>query len=218
MPKISRAFKEKGDKFYNARRRFSRAAQRNLAKAEAATGATAERYRTLARQDLEKALSTYDPKTTQKFSKPIRDLAQNLGVDLNQSRTQLKQMKAEVSSKLRETAEERSYARLESALQDTEMRRQAEARSVFNSPIGQRIIGGLVDVWKPEAIEFGKVNKAKMMQAIYDYFGVDNLADVLKKVEEELGASLYREGEQDTVYETVKLQIQNKVADNTLVA
>lgn len=219
----SHAGKEKGDTSYNARRRFVRAAQRNLDKAESMTGATAARYRNLAKQDLEKALQTYDKRTTQDFSRPIKDLAASLDVNLNQSRQQLNQTKTEVANKMRNTAVERSISRLESELQDSEVRRQAEAQSVFNSPVGQRIIGGLVDVWKSEAVEIDadgiqKVNKAKMMKAIFDYFGTDNLADVLKKVEEELGESLYQQGDKDEIYETVKLQIQNKVADNTLVA
>lgn len=219
----SHAGKVKGDTSYNARRRFTRSAQRNLEKAEATTGATAARYRNLAKQDLEKALQTYDKRTTQDFSRPIKDLAASLDVNLNQSRQQLKQTKTEVANKMRNAAVDRSISRLESELQDSEVRRQAEARSVFNSPVGQRIIGGLVDVWKSEAVEIGadgmqKVNKAKMMKAIFDYFGTDNLADVLEKVEDELGESLYRQGDKDEIYETVKLQIQNKVADNTLVA
>ena len=219
----SHAGKEKGDTSYNARRRFVRAAQRNLDKAEETTGATAARYRNLAKQDLEKALQTYDKRTNQDFSRPIKDLAASLDVNLNQSRQQLKQTKTEVATKMMNVAVDRSISRLESELQDSEVRRQAEAQSVFNSPVGQRIIGGLVDVWKSEAVEIGadgmqKVNKAKMMKAIFDYFGTDNLADVLKKVEDELGESLYRQGDRDEIYETVKLQIQNKVADNTLVA
>lgn len=221
--KSSREFKDVGDSMYNARRRFTRAAQRNLDKAEETTGSTSAHYRNLAKQDLEKALQTYDQKTTQQFSRPIRELADSLNVDLSQSRLQLKQAKTELVNRMRENAENESYGRLESVLQDSEVRRQAEAQSVFNSPVGQRIIGGLVDVWKSEAVEIGvdgkqKVNKAKMMKAIFDYFGTDNLADVLKKVEEELGESLYRQGDKDEIYETVKLQIQNKVADNTLVA
>lgn len=221
--KSSRAFKDVGDTMYNARRRFTRAAQRNLSKAEETTGATSARYRNLAKQDLEKALQTYDQRTTQDFSRPIKQLAESLNVDLSQSRMQLKRMKTEMTNRIRETVEEESFGRLEGVIQDSEVRRQAEAQSVFNSPVGQRIIGGLVDVWKSEAVEIGadgmqKVNKAKMMKAIFDYFGTDNLADVLKKVEDELGESLYRQGDKDEIYETVKLQIQNKVADNTLVA
>lgn len=207
-----------GDKFYNARRRYQRAAERNLRKAEASSGATAARYRSLAMQDLDKALSTYDKATTQEFSKPIQNLADKLGVDLSQQRRQLQARKDDSAKRLRTLAEQDSTQRLESVLKDPETRRQAEAKAVFSSDIGSRIIGGLVDVWRPVAVEAGKVNKGKMMQAIYNYFNVDNLADLLQSVEDQLGESLYKDGDMDSVYETVKLTIQNKVASNTLVA
>lgn len=214
---------ERSDANYNARRRFYRAAQRNLKKAEQATGATADRYRTLARQDLSKAIDTYDKGTTQNFAKPIQNLAEKLGVNLSFQRATLKKMSDKAASKLQEAARERSFRRLESAIDSEEVRRQEEAKSVFSSPVGHRIIGGLVDVWRDKALttdEKGrsKVDKAKMMDAIFDYFKVDNLADLLQKVEKSLGERLYSDGDTDTIYETVKLIIQSKVADNTLVA
>lgn len=210
--------KKAGDTFYNARRRYQRAAERNLRKAEASSGATAARYRSLAMQDLDKALSTYDKPTTQEFSKPIQNLADKLGVDLSQQRSQLQSMKDDRANRLRTLAEQESTQRLESALSDPETRRQAEAKALFSSDIGSRIIGGMVDVWRPVAVEGGKVNKRKMMQAIYNHFNVDNLADLLQKVEEQIGEALYKNDDMDNMYETVKLTIQNKVASNTLVA
>ena len=207
-----------GDTFYNARRRYQRAAERNLKKADQASGATAARYRNLARQDLDKALATYDQSTTQNFSKPIQNLASKLGVNLGQQRKRLQSMKGELARKLRETAASKSANRLASAVADAEARRQAEAKAVFSSGIGSRIIGGLVDVWRDKALIDGKVDKKKMMQAIFDYFKVDNLADLLSAVEKTLGERLYDEGDDETLYETVKLTLQEKVADNTLVS
>ena len=219
---MARAAKE-GDIFYNARRRYQRSAERYMKKAEQASGATAARYRNLAKQDLDKALSTYDKGTTQNFSKPIQSLANKLGVDLSRKRAQLKSMSDKSAKSLRETAEQKSTARLEGAVKDYEQRRQAEARAVFSSDVGSRIIGGLVDVWRDKAVTIGedgksKVDKKKMMQAIMDYFKVDNLADVLMQIEKQIGDVLYEGGDTDMLYETVKLTIQNKVADNTLVS
>lgn len=219
MPRASKT----GDKYYNARRRYQRAAERNMKKAEQSSGATAARYRNLAKQDLNKALATYDKSTTQNFSKPIQNLAGKLGVNLSQQRRNLKSMKDETASKLRDVAEQKSTRRLEGAVKDAEVRRQAEARAVFSSDVGSRIIGGLVDVWRDKAVTIGpdgksKVDKKKMMQAIMDYFKVDNLADVLVAIEDQIGDVLYEEGDIDTIYETAKLIIQNKVADNTLVS
>ena len=222
----SHAGKEKGDTSYNARRRFVRAAQRNLDKAEETTGATAARYRNLAKQDLEKALQTYDKRTNQDFSRPIKDLAASLDVNLKESRQQLKQTKDALITKMRNTAISKSVLRLEESLTDSDIRSEEEAKIVFGSPVGQRIVGGLVEKWREPATETyeeggelkTRINKRKMWEAIYEYFGTDSLAEILKKVEEELGESLYRQGDKDEIYETVKLQIQNKVADNTLVA
>ena len=223
---------ERSDENYNARRRFYRAAQRNLEKANRATGATADRLRSVARQDLKKALDTYDKETTQNFSKPIQNLAEKLGVNLSFQRSVLKKLSDKAARKLQESAKERSKERLVSALDDTEQRRQQEAEIVFSTNVGSRIIGGLVNVWREQAtvptIKFDrktgqkykstKVDKEKMFQAMFDYFKVDNLADLLQKVEKAIGSRLYENGDTDTMYETVKLLIQSKVADNTLVA
>lgn len=210
--------RRKGDEFYNARRRYQRAAERNMKKAEQASGATAARYRNLAKQDLQKALETYDKGTTQNFSKPIQKLANDLGVDLGEKRARMKGLKDKAAKDLQTKAVEKSTERLAGAMETSEQLRQAEARAVFSSEVGHRIIGGLVDVWRDKAVKGGKVDKEKMMKAIYDYFQVDNLADVLQKVEQSLGEILYQDADTDTIYETVKLTIQNKVADNTLVA
>lgn len=229
--KAARAHKT-GDNAYNARRRYQRSAERNLKKAEQTTGATSERYRNMAKQDLDKALSTYDPKTTQEFSKPIQNLANQLNVSLDTERNKLKQMKTASAEKARTSAiassEERNIMKTDilsnrKRLITAEEMRQAEARAVFNSEIGHRIIGGLVDVWKSEATTVtadgkAKIDKRKMMKAIYDYLGVDNMADALEKIEQQIGEQLYENIDQDNYYEVVKLTIQTKVADNTLVA
>ena len=214
---MSRA-RKKGDEFYNARRRYQRAAERNLKKAEQSTGATAARYRNLAKQDLNKALATYEKGTTQNFSKPIQRLAGNLGVNLSDKRARLNSLKDKTAKDLQEKAVSKSTERLAGAMDTAEALRQAEAQAVFNSEVGHRIIGGLVDVWRDKAVKGGKIDKEKMMKAIFDYFKVDNLADLLQKVENALGEILYNDADTDTIYETVKLTIQNKVADNTLVA
>lgn len=220
-----------GDKYNTARKRFIRSAQRNLKKAEQSSGITADKYRTIAATDLQKALDTYDQSTTQNYRKEIKQLASALDVDLEQLRKQLKDMKSNTASRLRNLAEKQSTERLVENLDDTETLRQAEAKAVFSSDVGSRIIGGLVDIWKDKAsyvvTKFDKegkpykkteVDKKKMFDAIYDYLGVDNLADALQKMEQAIGDKLYGDGETDTIYETVKLVIQSKVADNTLVA
>lgn len=212
---MARRFKPVSDNAYNARRRYYRSAQRNLEKAESSSGASAARYRALARQDLEDALKTYDadaPK--QKISKPIRELAGKFGIDLEGQRGEF----IASTFRQRQHAVRESFGVLEGSLQDEEIRRQREARALFaNSKIGRRVIGGLVDVWREAATDddTGMVDKSLILPALFDYFEVDNLADMIEKVEKMIGSALYADEDSDAVYEAVKILIQIKTADNT---
>ncbi len=219
---------KKGDVSTNARKRYYRASERYLKKAEESSGATASRYRQLARQNFEDALATYDPANTQKYSKPIQRLAGEFGYDLEKRRELPKDgtfLDRELERrKLRQTQAIGESSRVkESSLADESTRREREAQTLFrSSEIGRRIIGGYVDVWRDEATVIDevtgerKVDTRRIFSALYKYFGVDNLADLVEKVENEIGETLYRMGDDDEIYEVVKLQIQNKVIDNTL--
>ena len=221
--KVARARKA-GDDAYNARRRYQRSAQRNLRKAEQSTGATAARYRQLAREDLSNAIDTYEQGTTQNFNKTISGLADRLGVDLQQQRRRMQSMREDTAQRVRSSAisEQKSSTRLIANMGDAEALRQAEARMILNSKAGHRIIGGLVDVWKEEATittEDGmKVDNRKIIPALFDYFQVDNLADMLEKVEEMIGESLYADVDSDSMYEAVKITLQKHVVMNTIAA
>lgn len=209
-----------GDKAYNARRRYQRSAERNIKKAEQSSGATAARYRQLARDDLDKAMETYEQGTTQNFNKKITNLADRLGVDLQQQRRRMQSMRKGAHDKLRESAisEEKSRTRLVANIEDDEARRQAEARQILNSKVGSRIIGGLVDVWKDEATvstdEGLEVDNRKILPALFDYFNVDNLADMLEKVEQIIGDKLYGDEDSYAMYEAVKVMLQKHTAMN----
>lgn len=214
--------KKAGDASYNARRRYYRAAERNLKKSEQTSGAESARYRELARQDFENALDTYDPTNTQKYNKPMQRLANEFGVDLESRRSGLSSVDTRKIEKQR-TRQKRAISEsenvLESNLSDEIYRSEREARAIFNSPIGSRILGGLVDVWRDKAVdESGKVDKSKIIPAILDYFNVDNLSSVIEKLEGMLGELLYKNPDRESIYESVKIIIQTKVADNTLVA
>lgn len=208
-----------GDTFYNARRRYQRSAERYMKQANQSTGATAARYRELAKRELNNALSTYDQSTTQNYNKPIQNLANQLGVDLSVKRQELQAMKKETATKRRERAKDKSSERLVSNVKDPEQMREQEAKAVFNTSIGSRIIGGLVGIWEDKAKDArGKYDKKKIFAAIFDYFKVSKFADLLQKIEDALGDVLYNGSDSEVMYETVKLTIQNRVADNTLVA
>ena len=78
--------RKKGDDSTNARKRYYRASERYLKKAESTSGATSQKYRALARDSFDKALSTYEATNTQRFSAPMRRLASEFGVDLEKIR------------------------------------------------------------------------------------------------------------------------------------
>ena len=206
------------DDVYNARRRFARAAERNLQKSKETSGATSERYRQLARQNLESAINLYDSSSLNKKSaQRIRQAAGELGIDLESA-------KANTGRSNKLDAMSRSFNTLEGTLSDVSFRREQEARALLNDDrIGSRILGGLVDVWREAAtVEddtgMAHIDNSKIMPVLFDYFGVDNLADMLDKLEASIGSELYdMRGDADNIYEHVKVQIQNKVLENTLV-
>lgn len=209
-----------GDIATNARKRYYRSAERNLKKAEQSAGATASRYRALARQDFEDALSTYDSGTTQHYSKPIQRLANEFGYDLESGRKN----RLSGDSQRRREIIARSEQAKESSLSDINVRREREARSILNNTkLGRRIMGGTVDIWRDAATyideyENLKIDSTKIMPALFEYFEVDNVADLVDKIEEIAGEDLYADDESDRKYENVKLTLQTYVAENALVA
>ena len=225
--KAARARKA-GDVSTNARKRYYRASERYLKQAEKSSGSTAARYRQLARQSFEDALATYDPANTQKYSKPIQRLAAEFGYDL-EKRRELPTDSAEAERTIERRRSRQQYVigesrfYKESALKDVGTRREREAQALFkSSEIGRRIIGGYVDVWRDEAVTIDeitgerKIDTRQIFKALFKYFDVDNLADLVEKVENEIGEVLYEMENADEIYEVVKLSIQNKVLDNTL--
>lgn len=202
-----------GDIATNARKRYYRAAERYLKQANQSSGASAGRYRELARQKLEDAIGTYAKKTTQAFSKPIQRLADQLGIDLQSKREQLKaksDSKAEKQQTKLIESSERALAGVE--FTDEEMR-EMQARAIINSPIGKRIIGGTVDIWRDAATVVGNdgqysIDKTKILPALFEHYEVDNLADLIEAIENEVGETLYSEPDSDEMYETVKLTLQ----------
>lgn len=218
-----------GDESTIARKRYYRASERYLKKAEESSGNTAARYRQLAKQSFENALATYDPSNTQRYSKPIQRLAGEFGYDLEAERRlsgdnlealELLERKRERQQRIIRT----SIDVKESSLKDPVARREQEARALFkNSEIARRVIGGYEDVWKPVATyidENGerKINTSKIFPALFEHFNVSNLPELLDKVEQIAGEDLYKMGDTETIYETVKLRITLNTLSNDLVA
>lgn len=231
---MARKRKPTGDDATNARKRFYRAAERKLKESERAVGATAERLRYLARQDLKSAMNTYSKNTTQAFSKPIQALAAKLGVNLSEERQKIKQRSDKQAEKVRSEAirldkSSRSAKRLEGNLANVSARRESEARAIFNSPIGKRILGGTVDIWRDEATAYkidpvtgeptAYIDKRKIFPALFRHFQVDNLADLIDAVENAIGAALYADDKNEAMYETVKILLQSHImSDNSVIS
>lgn len=220
---MPRAKRPTGDTAYNARRRYYRSAERYLKQAQQTTGATAARYRALAQSRLNEAINTYSGSTTQDFAKPIQRLANELGVDLNKERQIIKSRTEKQEQEIRGRAidEARSRTALESASQDIATRREAEARTILNSPIGKRIIGGTVEIWQDEATvtdDYGssKIDKRKILPALFDFFKVvtGKLADLLDRIETIVGDLLYHSPDEEAFYESAKITIQQYVRGN----
>lgn len=208
---VSRARKA-GDDAYNARRRFTRSAERYLKKAGETTGETAQRYRELARQNFENAVSTYSDETKQDFSSSVKRLANEFGVDLEGQRGEWITKK---TSTQRQKVIEKSYTQLEGTLSPEigpDIRAEFEAKAIVNDKeIGKRIWGGLSDVW-------GDVAASEREQKIFDYFGVNSWSEVVEKIEKKIGDDLYDKSDSAEWYKSVKLELQKMVKEGTLVS
>ena len=220
--------KRAGDEATKARKRYYRAAERYLDKSKTTSGATASKYRQLAKQNFEDALSTYQPTNKQRFSQPMQFLANEFGFDLSRYMSKIMSMpqtkRENMAKKARETISE-SASVLESRNKTADIRRQREARALLsNDVIGSRIMGGFVDIWKDEAVIEDpktmtlKVDNSKIMSKIFEFFDVDTEADLIDKIEEIVGDRLYAEDSNSENYDTVKLIIQNTVVERILAA
>ena len=202
-----------GDIATNARKRYYRAAERYMKQANESSGSTAARYRELARQNLDDAVKTYSQKTTQAFSKPIQKLADQLGINLQEKRSQLKGKSESKAERQQSELIRKSERKLASATPTIDEMREMEARAIINSPIGKRIIGGTVDIWRDAATFVGEdgqytIDKTRILPALFEYYEVDNLADLIEAIESEVGETLYSAPDSDEMYETVKLTLQ----------
>ena len=173
--KIPRAPKA-ADEMRNARRRFSRQAERYVNEARNAEGALRTRYENLARDALRDAISTYSEGfPASRYGKDIKELLNTLG---------------DVKAHPRKSAEQlirESYTQLRGARTADAARRAKEARAIMNSPVGSRIYGATVDIWK---------GAPDINQALMDYFEVDDMMGVIEKFEQEFSDDLYKDIEQ----------------------
>ncbi len=204
---------------YNARRRYARAGVKYLKQSKESSGATAARYKQLAKRQYEAALKTYGDKPPQKISANIQELQSEFEPNRDITKT------GGIKTQNRQAYIEQSFFSLQSSMADENVRREQEARTLLNDDvIGSRILGGLVDVWKEKATiidknGMSKIDNKRIVPALLDYFNVDNLADMVDKLEDSIGSSLYDlKGNLEDIYENVRILIAEKVRDNTLIS
>lgn len=203
------------DAAYNAQRRYRRSAIRHLDRSEQMSGAAAARERQLAKTNYEAALVISAGKDLSRRSAEIKRLAAEFGYEEPTNQRTAR----------RDDYISQSRFALEGNLADESVRREQEARALLNDDtIGSRILGGLVEVWKKPATVtddngMDKIDNRKIVPALLDYFKVDSLADMIDKLEETLGSSLYDlKGDLSDIYEYVRTTLATKVRENTLVA
>lgn len=196
--------KRKGDSVYNARRRYTRKAERFMKQADSSYGASRERYIVLAKREAEKALSTYDKEPSfQKLSKGLQRIA--LETDAQFSKP--------ANDAQRQKLISRSRRALESNIQD---RREYEGRAIMSSSIGSRIIASLELIWRDYASinsETGKteIDWSAAEKAIFEHMSQQTgkpITDWLGVIEafeknSEIGADLYKDPKNDLRYDAV---------------
>lgn len=196
----------RSDDIYNARRRYRRQAERFQAKARESTGITRARYEAQARNSIMNAMMTYQGG---KARGRVATIASELGVTQESLvvRAGLRGAQAGRSQRLSESQVSRLVQKSMSALagkgEPDEDRMAREILSVDN--IGSRFYGGLIDVWGTD-----EESRRHPNQAILEYFGADNLMQVLEELED-AGIDIYTPNLNDDQYKSVQLKIQEYV-------
>ena len=182
-----------GDETYNARKRYTRQAERYLKQASQSAGEDAARKRALAKTAFENALALYDAKSNQRVSKPVAKLAAEFGIDLTQRDIKKSYISTDEQRRQRVTAESKSWR--VGAQTDPEQRRQFEAVNLMRNPtVSRRFFAATQDIWREKAVKYdpelgaNRIDPSKIYQVLFEHYGVDNLADLMDKVAADLGA------------------------------
>lgn len=196
--------RRKGDSAYNARRRYTRKAERYMKQADSSYGASRERYIELAKREAEKALSTYEKEPSfQKLSKGLQRVALETNAQFTKPANDAQRQKL-IS---------RSKRSLESNVKD---RREYEGRAIMSSSVGSRIIAALEPIWRDYASinpETGKteIDWSAASKAIFEHMSqqagklINDWLGVIEAFEQnpEIGADLYKDPKNDIRYDAV---------------
>lgn len=194
---MARARRKTGDDATNARKRYTREANRYLRQADNSSSPEVQaRYKELARISAEKALGTFQ-KTIDisKMRKDLQDVVIRTGVDFapddkrrETTRSRLIEDKVSKKSLYRKNKEER---------------RDYEARSLLNTHVGNRIIGSLSEKWQ-DAIDLdGNLDRDEMERLIFDFLGVSDWMSAIERFEKVFGEELYAEPKNTFRYDNI---------------
>lgn len=182
---------KRGDYAYNARRRYTRRAEKLYKQADKATGETAERLRGQAEVNLKDAVRLYENERDRaKFEAKMKT---KYGVDLTNVKAANPAQRAQLMNE--------SYDALRGAT------RERMVKEIMNGPAGKRIMASTADIWK-KAIKTNEngervVDMDMAYRLIMKHFGVDSMADVIDIYEDELGEDLYSDPESEERYREV---------------
>lgn len=192
-----------GDTAYNARRRYSREAQRYMERADSTTNENErERLTYLAKQSAEKAMATYEKKPSfAKLPKGLKEVALRTGAEFS-----------ELSERSISMLVKNSTRALEGEITD---RRSYEGKAIMRSNAGSRIMAALEPIWSEFSYvdEDGKRHidwksaEAEIFSRLSDETGKE-ITDWLGVVEAfqdnpQIGKDLYADLENDQRYDSI---------------
>lgn len=195
--------KRESDDVYNARRRYRRQAERYLAKAEKASGLERARYQAQARNATIKAAQTYA--RGQRPQGQVKALMERQGIGAG-TIAAVSVAKGYRSGGIGDGVR-RLVNQSPSALAGKEQKtRDQMARDILSTGnVGSRFYGGLVQVWDET-----EESRQHPNRAILEFFGADSIMDVIEELEAQ-GIDLYTPDENDDVYKSAQLKLQQYV-------
>lgn len=189
--------RKRSDDVYNARRRFRRQAERYIKKANETAGVAKNRYESMARNALEKAIASY---AGNKPQGKIAQLAEKLNI--TQARVDIIRTNEIETKEYRENFITKSKSALFTSNKDKS--RNDMAKDILSDKnVASAFYGGLSDIWANT--EVGRENPNK---AITEYYNVESIMDVIEMLEN-AGVDIYKPSENGDTYMGVALKIAN---------
>lgn len=187
--------RKRSDDVYNARRRFRRQAERYIKKANETAGVAKSRYEAMARNALEKAITSY---AGNKPQGKIAQLAEKLNI--TQARVDIIRTNEIKTKEYRENFITKSKSALFTSNKDKS--RDDMAKDILSDKnVASAFYGGLSGIWANT--EVGRENPNK---AITEYYGAESIMDIIEMLEN-AGVDIYKPSENGDTYIDVALKI-----------